>query len=159
VSDPLDESIQAASPHVDHVLEHAGSSRALGDALRDLFAIVVVDSAGEDGIITGANTMLYELAGYEPEELIGAKLDVLIPERSVMAHKHYRLGYMHNPVARPMGPDREVVLLHKDGREIRVWIGLAPVVGEEGATTAVILPMDIGRSFGLDTRRRRSTDA
>lgn len=126
----------------------------MADALTDLFAVAIVESktddvapADEAGIIVEVNDLMCRLCGFTRDELLGASLDVLIPERSRRAHRHYRRGYMLHPSARPMGPDREVVLLHKSGREIRVWIGLAPM--DEHNVTCVVLPMDIGRSYGL----------
>ncbi len=119
----------------------------MSDALSDLFAVAVIESSTDSGQIVEVNDLLCRLCGFDRDELIGAPLDILIPERSRRAHRHYRAGYMLHPSARPMGPDREVVLQHKDGREIRVWIGLAPI--DEHNVTAVVLPMDIGRSYGL----------
>ena len=119
------------------------------EVLRNLFAVAVIqsDHSSGGGVIIEANELLGELCGWALPELVGQQLDVLIPERSRSAHHHYRAGFMLHPSARPMGPDREVVILHKNGTEIRVWIGLAPNDAE--STTAVILPMDIGRSYGL----------
>ncbi len=119
----------------------------MSDALSDLFAVAVIESSSDAGKIVEVNELLTLLCGFSREEMIGAPLDILIPQRSQAAHRHYRAGYMLHPSARPMGPDREVVLQHKDGREIRVWIGLAPMASNN--VTAVILPMDIGRSYGL----------
>lgn len=120
---------------------------AMKDALVDLFAVAVVESDQEAGTIVECNELLCRLCGWTRDELIGAPLDLLIPQRSQAAHRYYRAGYMLHPSARPMGPDREVVLLHKTGREIRVWIGLAPI--DEHNVTCVVLPMDIGRSYGI----------
>jgi two-component system phosphate regulon sensor histidine kinase PhoR len=120
--------------------------------LRSLFAVAVVKSDRDVGRITEVNDLLGELTGWDPVELEGQPLDVLIPERSRGSHHHYRAGFMLHPLARPMGPDREVVILHKNGTEIRVWIGLAPI--DRGSVTAVILPMDIGRSYGIGDAQR-----
>lgn len=119
----------------------------MNDALVDLFAVAVIESDTDAGRIVEVNDLLCRLCGFARDELLGQPLDVLIPDRSRAAHRHYRAGYMLHPSARPMGPDREVVLLHKTGREIRVWIGLAPI--DDHNVTAVVLPMDIGRSYGL----------
>jgi PAS domain S-box-containing protein len=118
-----------------------------GPALLALFAVVIVESNGKDGEITFVNDLLCRLAGYEQEDLVGEPLDILIPEKSRRAHHLYRQGFMERPASRPMGPDREVVLLHKNGSELRVWVGLHPLDADN--VCAVILPMDIGRSYGL----------
>lgn len=123
-----------------------------GKALLELFAVVTVTTgAGEGGgEIVFVNNLFCVLSGWAKEEIVGQKIDVLIPEESRAAHHHYRLGFEVRPSSRPMGPDREVVLRHKQGHKIRVWVGLDPDTYEDPATvTAVILPMDIGRSYGL----------
>jgi PAS domain S-box-containing protein len=119
-------------------------------ALRALFAVAVIDHS-ENGIIVRVNPLMCELSGWSEDELVGQPLELLIPKQSRQAHHFYRMGFMLRPSPRPMGPDREVVLLHRTGHEIRVWVGLAPI--EEGGVLAVVLPMDIGRSFGLPSYR------
>ena len=137
------------------------------DPLNYLFALAIIEVDAEHGeVICDANDLMCELAGYEAESLNGQSLDILVPDRSRIAHRHYSAGYKARPEARPMGPDREVVLLHASGSEIRVWVGLAPRPDErndplsdafDGDTpiepgrfvTAAVMPMDIGRSFGL----------
>lgn len=125
-------------------------------ALNELFAVAVIEVANGHGLgqemIRYANPLLCELAGYEPDALTDRPLDLLLPARSREAHHHYSRGYKARPEPRPMGPDREVVLLHKSGVEIRVWVGLAP--HDEHHVTAAIMPMDIGRSFGLPSAKR-----
>jgi PAS domain S-box-containing protein len=120
------------------LLTGAGVMPSNSDVLLSLFAVAVVQSDGDGGLITEANDLLGNLCGWDPAELVGQPLDVLIPPQSRGAHHHYRTGFMLHPSARPMGPDREVVLLHKSGREIRVWIALAPI--DDNTITAVILP-------------------
>lgn len=117
------------------------------DPLNSLFALAIIEVTEKEETVTDANDLMCELAGYPPGFLNGMSLDMLIPERSRVAHHHYSAGYAARPEARPMGPDREVVLLHSNGSEIRVWVGLAP--RGQNLVTAAVMPMDIGRSFGL----------
>lgn len=127
----------------------------ISKALLTLFAVVTCSTGDADqggGEILFVNDLFCALSGWTREQIIGQKLNVIIPERSREAHEHYRKGFEARPAARPMGPDRQVVLLHKEGHEIRVWVGLDPDFDPDTGlvtVTSVMLPMDIGRPFGL----------
>jgi PAS domain S-box-containing protein len=124
-------------------------------------AAVVIDAMDPKGIIVDVNDLFCELCGRASGELIGEPLDMLVPPDSRRAHHHYRSGFMQRPDARPMGPDREVYVLHKNGEQLRVWIALSPIerVPNQKHVLCVVLPMDIGRSFGIGrapgTERRK----
>ena len=128
-------------------------------ALVGLFAVCIV-SAGEDehgGEILFVNDLFCSLSGWAKEDIVGQKLDVIIPERSRSAHQYYRRGFEFRASPRPMGPDREVVLLHKDGKEIRVWVGLDPDRMENPTTvTAVLLAMESHTDYRRRTVRMTS---
>ncbi len=87
-------------------------------------AVVLMNSEGN---ITFVNTQTEKLFGYNREELIGQKIEILIPGRFRHHHPKLRDGFFHSPGIRAMGADRELYALHKDGREIPVEIGLNPM--------------------------------
>jgi len=121
--------------------------------LRNLFAVLVVTTGPNGGIITYASELVFRVSGYRPEELVGHSIDMLIPPEVLAAHKYYRMGYEANPNSRSMGPDRDVLLVTKDGNRIRVWVGLEPdKVTNPEYVTAVILPKDIGYGDGEGKR-------
>lgn len=102
---------------------------------------------GRTGEIQQVSLACAELVGWKSSELVGQQLDVLIPERSRVAHHVDRTAYMRDPTARPMGPDRQVLLLCRDGSEVVVWIGLTPL-GDD-LVAALILP--IGGASSAET--------
>jgi len=73
-----------------------------------------------------------ELFGYTPEELIGKKVDELVPERVRAGHPSHRENYNAHPRERQMGAAMELTGLRKDGTEFPVDIMLKPLETEDG---------------------------
>lgn len=122
---------------------------SFGTMVNDMFPICVV-AGDQTGTILYANSKLLNFLGYEPDDLIGKPLDVIVPPVSRESHKHYRRGFMHRPSLRPMGREREVKIMKKDCSVVRVMIALGPENDEDGepliggSVTSVILPLDSG---------------
>lgn len=75
-------------------------------------AILCVDAKGE---IECTNQAADELFGYLPGELIGQKVEVLVPPSLRAAHVHHRDDFVSAPRARRMGAQRELAAMRKDG--------------------------------------------
>jgi len=86
-------------------------------------AIVVTDSAGS---IAQVNAQFETLSGYGRAEVIGKKVEMLIPQRRRKRHVQHRSAYQHKPYARAMGSDLDIAILHRDGAEIPVNISIRP---------------------------------
>jgi len=101
------------------------SSPELIDAMLSLMpdAAVLVD---HDGMIMSANGAMGEMFGYEPGELIGQRLEVLVPERFRSLHRGHRGTYNESPHPRSMGAGVELFGRRFDGTEFPVDISLAP---------------------------------
>lgn len=91
--------------------------------------ILVVNDKGE---ITRANPSTEKLFGYEENELIGKKIEILVPKRLTSRHENHREKYHENPHARAMGAEMELFGLKKDGSEFPVEISLSPYTVNEG---------------------------
>lgn len=91
--------------------------------------ILVVNDKGE---ITQTNPSSEKLFGYGKDELIGKKIEVLIPRRLTERHEGHREQYSHNPHARSMGSGMELYGLKKDGSEFPVEISLSPYSNAQG---------------------------
>jgi len=87
----------------------------------------------QDGTIVMVNAQLEALVGYSRAQLIGASMDILVPERYRHAHGGFRDIYMQGPRARPMGAGRDLHARRPDGSEFPVEIGLNPFRSAEGA--------------------------
>lgn len=87
----------------------------------------------QEGNIVLINQLIMRQFGYEREELIGKKIEVLIPERFQAQHPAQRTSYFLAPESRQMGQGRELYGRRKDGAEFPIEIGLNPLTTEEGS--------------------------
>ena len=92
-------------------------------------AIIIVNSEGN---IQYSNTQTEVLFGYKKSEIIGNKIELLIPSRFKDTHEHYRHSYFANPKVRKMGEGMQLFAKHKNQTEFPVEISLSKLDTEEG---------------------------
>jgi PAS domain S-box-containing protein len=92
-------------------------------------AMLLVNASG---IITLVNRQVEILFNYDRSELIGNKLEILIPERFRGKHPGHRESFFSSPQTRAMGGGRDLFAKKKDGQEVQVEIGLNPIESPEG---------------------------
>jgi PAS domain S-box-containing protein len=100
---------------------------SLLEALPD--ALVVVD---HDGVIRSVNYQAELLFGYERGDLIGAALELLVPESLRTAHQVHRQGYVAAPFTRTMGQDLQLHGRRRDGTQFPLDIALSQADTEDG---------------------------
>ncbi len=83
--------------------------------------ILITNSRGE---IQMANNYIATQFGYTQDELIGEKVELLIPTRYRERHVHHRNNFGDNPHSRPMGLGMELAGQKKDGTEFPVEVSL-----------------------------------
>lgn len=83
--------------------------------------ILITNAAGE---IQMSNRYIDQQFGYASGELIGKKVEVLIPQRYSKKHEKHRTGFTGNPHSRPMGLGMELWGMKKDGGEFPVEVSL-----------------------------------
>jgi PAS domain S-box-containing protein len=92
--------------------------------------ILVINSFGT---VILANNFLLNLFGYsEEDELLGNKLEILIPQRYHHKHVSDREQFKNHPSSRPMGIGRDLFGVRKDGTEIPVEISLSSYINDQG---------------------------
>jgi PAS domain S-box-containing protein len=91
--------------------------------------ILVVDETGK---IVRINPSGEKLFGYDKGELLGKKIEVLVPGSLAGKHADHRNKYNENPHARAMGRGLELHGLRKDGKEFPAEISLSPYSNAEG---------------------------
>jgi PAS domain S-box-containing protein len=92
-------------------------------------AILCVNRSGR---IVLANARTEEMFGYSRPELLGASIEVLLPESIREAHASQRAGYFDQPRVRPMGIGMDLQGRRKDGGEFPVEVSLSYVETDEG---------------------------
>ncbi len=98
--------------------------------------ILITNAKGE---IQMANKFIARQFGYNENELIGLKVEVLIPSRYSERHVKHRERYSSDPHSRPMGLGMELSGLKKDGSEFPVEVSLGHYkVGTENYALAFI---------------------
>lgn len=108
--------------------------------------ILIVDA---DGRITLANPRISAQFGYKPEELLGAPVEMLVPERFRDAHPDQRRKFLQHPTPRPVGVGRVLFARRKDGSEFPVDIGLIPLESEQGTEVACTI-IDLSERLWAD---------
>jgi PAS domain S-box-containing protein len=99
-------------------------------------AILQVDTAG---VIIIANRTAETMFGYTREELMGQKVDLLVPDAHRAAHPGHRKAFANAGLTRPMGLGLDLFAQRKDGSKFPVEISLSPMTTETGVhVTAVI---------------------
>src|SRR6202012_4650436 len=91
--------------------------------------MVIVDG---QGIVRLVNARALAVFGYTREELVGQKVEIIVPERFRERHVLQREQYSKCPAQRAMGEDIELYGRHKDGREFPVEVSLSPLETGEG---------------------------
>jgi PAS domain S-box-containing protein len=99
-------------------------------------AMVVTNRSGT---IVFANPQTERMFGYLKNELLGMKLETLLPERFRKKHRDQSSGFFAKPKMRAMGSGLELSGLKKDGTEFPVEISLNSFqAGEEVVAIAAI---------------------
>jgi PAS domain S-box-containing protein len=129
-----------------------GQLAAVLHALPD--GIVMVD---ETGVIVFVNQCLQELSQYGAEELIGRRVEFLVPDELADTHEKQRALFLEQPIRRSMGAGRDVRLRRKDGSTIPVDVHLSAT--DVGANPYVLASVrDITQRKQSDEALRRSED-
>ncbi len=114
-------------------------------------AMLVIDDHGR---IVLANRQTDQLFGYSASELLGQKVEVLVPPRFRVKHPGHRAGYFaRNPSVRPMGAMLDLYGIRKDGTEFPVEISLSPIQTPDG-TMVISAIRDVTERRGQEEKFR-----
>jgi len=123
--------------------------RALLESAPD--AMVIANDRGEMIIV---NTQAEKLFGYSRDELLGNKVEMLIPKDAQSRHVNHRSEFSSNPHTRPMGAGRPLYGVRKDGKEFPVEISLGPLETAHGTLVSAAI-RDITERKEAEEQARR----
>jgi two-component system, sensor histidine kinase and response regulator len=88
--------------------------------------------SNESGDIILVNSQVENVFGYSRKELIGRKVDMLVPEEIRDIHPDYRARFYANPKRLSMGFRNNFFGVARDGRKIPVDVNLSPIQTDKG---------------------------
>ncbi|MBO9567011.1 MAG: PAS domain S-box protein [Niastella sp.] len=91
--------------------------------------IIVVDEAGDIQLV---NAQTVKLFGYGRDEMIGKRIEMLIPQRYEKMHPFRRFSLFDTSQSTQMAEGFEMFAIRKDGREFPIEMSLSPMETDEG---------------------------
>jgi two-component system, LuxR family, sensor kinase FixL len=115
-------------------------------------AIAIIDA---NGIITSFNRAAYRMFGYEPHEVIGSNVSMLMPEPHRTRHDAYIHHYITTAEPRIIGIGRELDARRRDGTAVPIHLSVSEVVVHGQRTfTGVMRDISIERADKEEIRRQ-----
>lgn len=153
--------VQAYAKTTRDVTELRRSGEALERKEQDLRALVestpdAVLMVNGEGTIIFANARTELMFGYTQKELLGKKVELLVPAAKRGPHVKRREKFQAEPHARPMGMGLDLSAMRKDGSEFPVEISLGPVAaGGGGRVVASIRDVTERRAMERDLQNSK----
>jgi PAS domain S-box-containing protein len=113
--------------------------------------------SNEQGVIEKSNIYASLIFGYEHGELIGQKVEILLPEPIREKHIEYREDYNKNPQPRAMGTNRNLLAIKKNGQLFPVEVSLT-FFEAEGHRQIVSFVNDITERMRAENELRSFTE-
>ncbi len=127
-----------------------------------VFALIFENSVegilvtNEEGKIVQVNPSCLKIFGYEKEEIIGQKVEQLMPGRFKEHHIRLRGDYAKTPKSRHSASSLEILGLHKSGKEIPLEISLSYVKpGDRLLVACFIVDITSKRKLERELRKER----
>ena len=112
--------------------------RALMESAPD--AVVITDGQGTIALMNAQAEIMF---GYQRQEMLGQRVEILIPASARIGHARHCEGYGRSAGARQMGIGLQLNGLRKNGEEFPVEVSLSPIRTAQGSWVAAAV-RDIG---------------
>jgi diguanylate cyclase (GGDEF)-like protein/PAS domain S-box-containing protein len=113
--------------------------------------IVITDS----GIVEDANPATYRVFGYQPEEIIGRKINILMPEPVRGLHDSYLERYRSTGDSNVIGIGRQVEAQHKSGRRFPLDLSVSEIE-VQGERLFIGILRDVSEQVAMRERMRKA---
>jgi hypothetical protein len=127
-------------------------SPSIVEAIPDAVAAV-----NQQGVIVQVNSQTESLFGYTREELIGQRVEMLVPDRQRPQHHLHREHFHDQPKIRRMGSGLDLCGRRRDGSEFPVEISLSPVATDDGMIVLSVI-RDISDRKRIEEELRRVSE-
>ncbi len=156
----LELAIELALQRSRHDQQRRAASAALGESeeqFRGIFASAAdgVIISDQTGVILMANPRCEAMLGYEPGELLGQSIEVMLPERLRAMHRQMRERYAPSPQPRSMGRGLNIIARRKDGSEFAADVSLSTLQTQHGLLVTSML-QDISAKVMAEEQLKRA---
>jgi PAS domain S-box-containing protein len=127
-------------------------STSVVEAIPDAVAAV-----NQQGFIIQVNSQTESLFGYSRDELMGQKIEILVPEGQRTRHELHREQFHQQPKIRRMGSGLDLYGRRRDGSEFPVEISLSPVASADGVVVLSAI-RDISDRKRIEEELRRANE-
>jgi PAS domain S-box-containing protein len=114
--------LRISRPLEEQIDRQAETFQILAETLRE--AIIL---AGTDGVIQFVNPAAERLFGYRKRELIGEKVNVLMPREHSIAHDGYIQKYLYTGIPTIVGTGRHMTAIRKDGSRFPIYLSIGDI--------------------------------
>ncbi|SDS96822.1 PAS domain S-box-containing protein [Nocardioides scoriae] len=112
--------------------------------------VIAVD---DTGLVDFANSAALAAFGYELDDLLGRRVEELVPESARDRHVQLRAGYAAHPRARDLGAGLHLAARRRDGSTFPVEISLIPLRSGDGLWTIASV-VDVSGRLATEERLR-----
>jgi PAS domain S-box-containing protein len=110
---------------------------------------------GADGRIELVNAQAERLFGWSAAQLLGQRIEVLVPSKVGIMHVGHRAGYIDSPTPRPMGAGRQLSARRKDDTTFPADISLSTVTDDRGDLMVLAAVRDVTDRLEFEAERQR----
>lgn len=132
---------------------------SLNEVIKRLQAIIdtAVDgivTINERGIIETVNPAVSKIFGYEPSEMLGKNIGMLMPASWAERHDSFVSNYLRTGEKKIIGIGREVTGQRKDGFQFPFWLSVSEVVlGDKHTFTGIVHDITEQKKAEAEIRR------
>jgi len=113
-----------------------------------------VAAVNRQGVIVQINAQTEAMFGYTRDELLGQRIEMLVPERQRGSHDQHREDFHARPKIRRMGSGLDLYGRRRDGSELPVEISLSPIgSGDQMIVLCAIRDISDRKRIEEDLRR------